>query len=170
MCLHHCPRFRSSVSFPLTSLVSVQLCPLDVLGGINTPSSLPARSTGCHCFACVKPQRARPETCCPRCWSSTPLNGYRWTRPYSTPTSTSGTIQLRWKRWVGRDLSTRRLTLYVTIKTQRYFIFRINRSSLDMNRKCCLRGCFVFCLHLIFILLSHIDLYPTSDLRHVLAK
>lgn len=52
------------------------------------------------CFV-FRLQQARPETCCLRCWSSTLLSGYQWTRPYSTPTSTCGTIQLRWRRWVG---------------------------------------------------------------------
>lgn len=46
-------------------------------------------------------QLARPETCCLRCWSSILLSGYQWMRPYSTPTSTCGMIQLRWRRWVG---------------------------------------------------------------------
>lgn len=58
-------------------------------------------STRCFLGFFSKPQLARPETCCLRCWSSTPLNGYRWTRLYSTPTSTCGMIQLRWRRWVG---------------------------------------------------------------------
>ncbi len=62
---------------------------------------LPCISTRCLPFVFFNPQLARPETCCLRCWSSIPLNGYRWTRPYSTPTSTCGTIQLRWRRWVG---------------------------------------------------------------------
>lgn len=51
-------------------------------------------------FFLSKPQLARPETCCLRCWLLTLLKEYRWTRPYSTPTSTCGTIQLRWRRWV----------------------------------------------------------------------
>lgn len=46
-------------------------------------------------------QPAKPETCCLRCWSSTLPSGYQWTRPCSTPTSTYGTTQLRWRRWVG---------------------------------------------------------------------
>lgn len=48
-----------------------------------------------------KPQQARPETCCLRCWSLIQLNGYQWMRRYSTRTSTCGTTQLRWRRWVG---------------------------------------------------------------------
>lgn len=52
-------------------------------------------------FCFLRIQRARPETCCLRCWSLILLNGYQWMRPYSTPTSTCGMIQLRWRRWVG---------------------------------------------------------------------
>lgn len=78
-------------------------------------------------FLFSKPQPARPETCCLRCWSSTPLNGYRWTRPYSTPTSTCGMIQLRWRRWVGLWQS----CLLITIP-------KLNPLRLSLNDQHCL--------------------------------
>lgn len=93
-----------SLSLPLPFCLIVSRFPLNTSEGqlfILSPSDLNQMLFGLFLFVVVKPQLARPETCCLRCWSSIPPSGYQWTRPYSTPTSMCGTIQLRWRRWVG---------------------------------------------------------------------